>query len=832
MAYQPKNYKKFVATAATATLVATAIAPAAFADQASTSAFTDVGDRYTDAVDYVVSNNIANGLTATQFGVSASITRGDAAIMIAKATGMMDEKAPASGFSDVPKRGAIAVNSLKAAGIISGVSTTKFGWDESITRGQAAYMLAQAYKLEDGDASELKFTDVGTTHRFSKEVAALVENEITLGQTTTKFGIEASIKRGDFAIFLHKLSMLEEAPSTPSVTSVTALNAKELQIKFSTAVDATDAKNAKYSLEGETFTTKVLVSEDGKTVTLTSADEIKVTNAKLTVPSIKTKADVKVSTKEFTTLYSYSDTTAAQVTSVDAKGTTATIKFSEPVKETGTVSLNGVATKAYTVSEDGKTVTITGLTANQTYKVDFVGVVDYANNISNPIALNFTVTPPVVDNSKPTVSTSVTDTVITFDFTEELMLQNLEGTMGANEFAKVTVGKQVFYLTSSDMDSEDNTKFTLDAKMVLGTSDFLNTTVKVENHKDLAGNAGEVFEYSTTLKKDTTKPSFVSAATKMLVADDKTIPTDVDAVYLTFSEPVKVSGNLTMTAKNGVVYSPGTAVAIDDTTAKGFDVDGNGTISGSELNTIKVEMDLDSNSTYAFALNAGAVKDVEGNTMTDTLNFNVATTTFTPPTAESKATLKLAANPVVVDSTNNNVFTVEYATDVTSSATVASNYTLGGKSLPAGTLVQFLNGTDKVRVTLPTGSITANGTYVLEVKNVVDTKGNTLENGKATASVLLKESVAPTATKLNVTDNKNFTVDFSEVLADQTVPTGVVVKVNGSAVTTEALSVTGGDLVVKTTNAYTLTDSITVEFTSTNIADANGNKVKNGVISK
>src|SRR5690606_6751595 len=113
MAYQPKSYKKFVATAATATLVATAVVPAAFADEVKPAAFTDVAKQYEAAVNFVVSNNISQGLTATTFGVSADIKRGDAAIIIANAAGLNDEDAPKSGFSDVPARGALQINSLK-----------------------------------------------------------------------------------------------------------------------------------------------------------------------------------------------------------------------------------------------------------------------------------------------------------------------------------------------------------------------------------------------------------------------------------------------------------------------------------------------------------------------------------------------------------------------------------------------------------------------------------------------------------------------------------------------------------------------------------------------
>ena len=61
---------------------------------------------------------------------------------------------------------------------------------------------------------------------------------------------------------------------------------------------------------------------------------------------------------------------------------------------------------------------------------------------------------------------------------------------------------------------------------------------------------------------------------------------------------------------------------------------------------------------------------------------------------------------------------------MTATATNA-NYTLGGKELPAGTQLQFVDGTKKVRFTLPEGSITAMVIMYLKLANAVDTKGNT-----------------------------------------------------------------------------------------------------------
>jgi SbsC C-terminal domain/Bacterial Ig-like domain len=693
-------------------------------------------------------------------------------------------------------------------------------------KADAYYGIATRSHLVEADKA-IKANDVATAEKYLGYAQASVAK-------VTAEGLKTALTSS-----WTKLSADLEAIKVPKVESVSAINARELVIKFNKAVDKTDAEDlANYALAGESFVgTTPVVSEDGKTVTLRSADELKVTNAKLTISPIKTKANATVSTEEYNTLLTYADTTAPSVGSVEAKGTTAVIKFAEPVQSEGTVSLDGVALASpanYTLSADGKTLTVSGLTAEKSYRVDVVGAKDFANNTSNPIGLNFTVAKPVVDSSKPTVSTSVSGTVITFDFSEELVKQDLDDAdTTVAEYAKVTVGGSTYYLTDAEIkDANDKTKFTLNAATALGTANFINASVKVENFKDAANNTGDAFTFSTTLAKDTTKPSFASSSAKLLVADDKAVGTDVDAVYLTFNEPVKVaSGTLTKKVQNGIAYTTANTTTVSDTSGTGVDVDGNGKIEGSELNTVKLSVDLDANSTYTFELAAGLVTDIAGNPITDTLTFNVSTGTFTPAPGTVTDSVVFAGTPVVVSGTENNVFTLEYAVDVTSSATNAANYTLGGQALPSGTQLQFVDGTKKVRFTLPVGSISANGSYVFEAKNIVDTAGNTIKSGKQSTLVTLKESIAPTATKVTVVDSKTFTVDFTEAIADATA-TGLVVKIAGTTVTPVSATVSGGKLTVKTLADFALTDSISVEFKSTNLVDANGNKVKDGVVSK
>ena len=80
-----KSIKKFFAATVTASIVATAIVPAASAS--SVTDYTDVSDRYKEAVRYLVDNEISNGLTESQFGTDESIKRADAAVWVVRALG-------------------------------------------------------------------------------------------------------------------------------------------------------------------------------------------------------------------------------------------------------------------------------------------------------------------------------------------------------------------------------------------------------------------------------------------------------------------------------------------------------------------------------------------------------------------------------------------------------------------------------------------------------------------------------------------------------------------------------------------------------------------------
>lgn len=165
--------------------------------------FQDITSFFAPAVDYLVQNQITRGLSTTEFGVEKNIIRADAAIWLAKELKLNTGSAKPSGFTDVPSRALPAVNALKEAGIIGGKSETRFGASDPLTRGEVAIILQRAYQLSSTINSST-FTDVSP--RYKEAVEALVENKITNGLTTTRFGVSSNITRGQLAVFMYRLA--------------------------------------------------------------------------------------------------------------------------------------------------------------------------------------------------------------------------------------------------------------------------------------------------------------------------------------------------------------------------------------------------------------------------------------------------------------------------------------------------------------------------------------------------------------------------------------------------------------------------------------------------
>jgi hypothetical protein len=290
MAYQPKSYRKFVATTATAAMVASAVAPVV-----SAASFTDVAPQYKDAVDFLVSTGATNGKTETTFGVYDEITRLDAAVILAKVLKLDVDNAKDAGFTDVPKDRAKYVNALVEAGVLNGKAPGKFGAYDKLTRVEMAKIIANAYKLKADDV-ELPFTDVNDT--WAPYVKALYKYGVTKGKTETSFGAYLNITRGEFALFVYRAKDVNVAPQ---VVSVSAINPTTLKLE---GEGLKNLKAENVSVDGNKVVA-ITPAADGKSATITLENKL-APNADVTV-----SVTVNGEKKDFTTKFEYKVTSVS-----------------------------------------------------------------------------------------------------------------------------------------------------------------------------------------------------------------------------------------------------------------------------------------------------------------------------------------------------------------------------------------------------------------------------------------------------------------------------------------------------------------------------------------
>ena len=109
-------------------------------------------------------------------------------------------------FKDVPptKHFAQAVNELAERNIIGGYPDGTFKPSNSITRGQAAAIIAKMIKLDTDNVKNPNFKDVSTANGYYKAIAAMAEKGIIGGYGDGRYGPNDPIKRGQMASILVK----------------------------------------------------------------------------------------------------------------------------------------------------------------------------------------------------------------------------------------------------------------------------------------------------------------------------------------------------------------------------------------------------------------------------------------------------------------------------------------------------------------------------------------------------------------------------------------------------------------------------------------------------
>ncbi|MER2190015.1 MAG: S-layer homology domain-containing protein [Solibacillus sp.] len=258
MANQPTKYKKFVATAATATLVASAIVPVA-----SAASFTDVNEDQAQHIDALVEQGIIKGYEDGTFKPNQSVTRGQVVKMLGKWVEAQGFAVPAdwetkARFTDLAVT-AKDKELLKYAAVVADAevfngSNGVLNAGGKITRENMALVLDRAYKAVYGTSlveaaagtQDITVADLALAKAEAREAIQAIRNlEIS---TVTNFNPKGDVTRANFAKFLNVAINVEggevTTPETGEVkiASVKTTGSKELTVEFNKAVDTEAAK--------------------------------------------------------------------------------------------------------------------------------------------------------------------------------------------------------------------------------------------------------------------------------------------------------------------------------------------------------------------------------------------------------------------------------------------------------------------------------------------------------------------------------------------------------------------------------------------------------------
>lgn len=552
-------------------------------------------------------------------------------------------------------------------------------------------------------------------------------------------------------------------PTELEVTEVSAINATQVTVNFSKAVDKetlfADGKSGAFKAlgAGEVVSLSTLdsvvsgtlsgeLSTDGKTLTVTAQNAL---SKRYDVVVDGLKATDGTDITKYAELFTIeADKTAPTIVSnVKTSSSTYKVTFSEPLNSLGTVTYKLADGTSATVTNDftagAKEVTFTldaGIAVGKEVTASFVGTQDEALNLISPNPSTVTFTKGEKDGVAPTVS-SITQTgakSYSVKFSEELSTAAVTGLFTIAGNATVSVAK----------DSTDPTKYNVVATNALDGA----TTVSIASVTDLSGETTTATTKVVTFVKDAVAPTVASSAVVKDDTDNK------EYLEITFDKDVELATpTVDVTAGTSTKDFVTTTLADSDITAE--------TVAYKDAKNKKVVRVA-----LASLLDT---KDVKGATYSLDLAFagvtsgtgvaaDTAEATFTRGEDGTGNTTVLGAPTVTAGADNNKVnVTFPAAVDGASAISVA-NYKVGGAVVESVTLKPVSGGTQTAVLNLKAGSNTFTGVRNINVENVKALNSTKTMLPYSTSIVSLNENVAPTVTKAELTTTTNINLTFSE----------------------------------------------------------------------
>ena len=170
--------------------------------------FVDVkeSDYFYTPVLWAVQRGITTGTSATTFSPNDPCTRGQIVTFLWRSCGSPEPTKTNNPFSDVKANEYYYKAVLWAVenGITTGLSATKFGPNETCTRGQVATFLWRSQGKPAPISNNNPFKDVKSSDYYYEAVLWAVENNVTQGTGVGKFSPNDSCTRGQIVTFLYR----------------------------------------------------------------------------------------------------------------------------------------------------------------------------------------------------------------------------------------------------------------------------------------------------------------------------------------------------------------------------------------------------------------------------------------------------------------------------------------------------------------------------------------------------------------------------------------------------------------------------------------------------
>lgn len=187
------------------------------AADASAQNFKDVpkSHQFYEEITELSEQGVINGYSDNTFRPNDSLTRGQAAKILARALQLNVDAAENANLADISPTHQYygEISALKEIGVLSGFEDNTFRAGQPLQRHHIAKMLSTAFMLNPFSEKDFPFNDVPDDYQYY--VMALYDNDVTKGKTATTFDGRTSITRGQMAAFL---SRAKAASNIESIT--------------------------------------------------------------------------------------------------------------------------------------------------------------------------------------------------------------------------------------------------------------------------------------------------------------------------------------------------------------------------------------------------------------------------------------------------------------------------------------------------------------------------------------------------------------------------------------------------------------------------------------